>query len=220
VVYPLTACAWVPELVTVTFTAHYKPLQAVSFDLYHNYFRDVPTATTTIVGTGLVDQLLFQGISGGVHLKPTRDITLYTTRGAGEKTGDSHRSLNQVYCASWSEIAHSGLRADFHCSKFDSNFGTGNYRIPSLSRQVTNRAFWNLQIGKQDLLSQFTTNRNSRCITDSLDFNLGRRSYLQSGYTHVNGAMLNYRQWYFSWGLRLGKANSRPEHAQSVGAVH
>jgi hypothetical protein len=202
------------------FTAHYKPFQAVSFDLYHNYFRDVPTATTTIVGTGLVDQLLFQGISGGVDLKPIRNITLYTTLGASEKTGDSHRSLNQVYGASWSEIARTGLRADFHYSKFDSNSGQGNYQILSLSRQVTNRAFWNLQVGKQDLLSQFTTNHNSKYITDSMDFNLGRRSYLQSGYTYVKGATLNYRQWYFSWGLRFGKADSKPEYAQSLGAVH
>ena len=202
------------------FTAHYKPFQAVSFDLYHNYFRDVPTATTTIVGTGLVDQLLFQGISGGVDLKPIRNITLYTTLGASEKTGDSHRSLNQVYGASWSEIARTGLRADFHYSKFDSNSGQGNYQILSLSRQVTNRAFWNLQVGKQDLLSQFTTNHNSKYITDSMDFNLGRRAYLQSGYTYVKGATLNYRQWYFSWGLRFGKADSKPEYAQSLGAVH
>jgi len=201
------------------FTAHYKPFQAVSVDLYHNYFRDVPTATTTIVGTGLVDQLLFQGISGGVHLKPTRDVILYATLGASEKTGDSHRSLNQVYGASWSEIARTGLRADFHYSKFDSNFGKGNYQVLSLSRQVTNRAFWNLQIGKQDLLSQFTTNHDSKYITDSIDFNFGRRSYLQSGYTYVNGATLNYREWYFSWGLRLGKVNSKPEYAQSVGPV-
>lgn len=202
------------------FTAHYKPFQALSFDLYHNYFRDVPTATTTIVGTGLVDKLLFQGISGGVHVRPTRNVTLYTALGASEKSGDSHRSLNQMYGASWSEIARTGLRADFHYSKFDSNFGKGNYEVFSLSRQVTNRAFWNLQVGKQDLLSQFTTNHNSIYITDSIDLNVGRRSYFQSGYTYVNGATLNYRQWYFSWGLRLGKVNSRPEYAQSVGPVH
>src|SRR5260370_22744665 len=140
------------------FTAHYQPKRSFSFDVYHNYFRDVPTAATTIVGTGLVDKLLFQGISARVHLKLARNITLYTTLGASEKTGDTHRSLNQMYGATWSEIAHSGVRADFHYSKFDSNFGNGNYRVLSLSRQLTNRMFLNVQLVEQDLLSTPTAN--------------------------------------------------------------
>ena len=202
------------------FTAHLQPDRRMSFDLYHNYFRDVPTATTTIVGTGLVDKLLFQGISAGVHVRPTRDITLYTTLGESSKTGDLHRSLNQMYGASWSEIAHSGIRADFHYSKFKSNFGDGSYSAFSLSRQVTNRAFWNLQVGKQDLLSRYTNNYSSMYLADSVDINIGRRSYLQSGYTYVNGATLNYRQWYFSWGIRLDKGKSNPEYVQTLGPVH
>ena len=202
------------------FTAHYMPNRIVSFDLYHNYFRDVPTATTTIVGTGLVDKLLFQGLSAGVHVRPIRNISLYTTLGASEKTGDFHRSLNQMYGGSWSEIARSGIRADFHYSKFDSNFGTGNYKVMSLSRQVTNRAFWNVQVGKQDLLSYYTTNLNSIFVSDSLDINVGRRSYLQSGYTYVKGATLNYRQLYFSWGFRFDRGKGIPEYVGTQGPVH
>ncbi len=201
------------------FAAHYQPGRRLSFDVYHNYFRDVPTATTTIVGTGLVDRLLFQGISAGVHVRPTRNVTLYTTLGESSKTGDAHRSLNQMYGASWNEIAHSGFRADLHYSKFDSNFGRGDYKVVSLSRQVTNRAFWNLQIGEQDLLSRYTTNNNSMYIADSLDINIGRRSYFQSGYTFVNGASLNYRQWYFSWGFRLDKGKDLPEYVETIGPV-
>jgi hypothetical protein len=202
------------------FTAHYQPKRILSFDLYHNYFRDVPTAATAIVGTGLVDRLLFQGISGGVHLKPTRYVTLYTTLGASEKTGDSHSSLNQMYGATWSEIAHSGLRADFHYSKFDSNFAKGNYQVLSLSRQLTDKMFWNVQLGKQDMLSRFTTNYNSTFVADSLDINIGRHSYLQSGYTYVNGATLNYRQWYFSWGYRIDKGKSNPQYIQTFAPGH
>ena len=198
------------------FTAHYQPKRMLSFDLYHNYFRDVPTAATAIVGTGLVDKLLFQGISAGVHLKPTRYVTLYTTLGASEKTGDSRRSLNQMYGATWSEIAHSGFRADFHYSKFDSNFAKGNYQVFSLSRQLTNQMFWNVQLGKQDMLSRLTTNYNSIFVADSLDINIGRHSYLQSGYTYVNGATLNYRQWYLSWGYRFDKGKSNPEYVQTL----
>jgi hypothetical protein len=202
------------------FTAHYQPKRMLSLDLYHNYFRDVPTAATAIVGTGLVDKLLFQGFSAGVHLKPTRYVTLYTTLGASEKTGDSHSSLNQMYGATWSEIAHTGLRADFHYSKFDSNFAKGNYQVLSLSRQLTDKMFWNVQLGKQDMLSRFTTNYNSAFLADSLDINIGRHSYLQSGYTYVNGATLNYRQWYLSWGYRIDKGKSNPQYIQALAPSH
>jgi hypothetical protein len=150
------------------FTAHYQPARVVSFDLYHNYFRDVPTAATAIVGIGLVDKLLFQGISAGVHPKPTRHFTFDTTLGASEKTGDPDQSLNQMYGATWSEIAHSGNRADFHYSKFDSNFAEGNYKVLSLSRQLTNQVFWNVQMERQDMRSRYTTNYNSTFIADSL----------------------------------------------------
>ena len=202
------------------FTAHYQPKRIISFDVYHNYFRDAPTATTTIVGTGLVDKLLFQGVSAGIHLRPTRFITLYGTLGASEKTGDTHRSLNEMYGATWSEIARTGIRADFHYSKFNSNFGNGNYQMLSLSRQLTNRMFWNVQVGRQDLISQQTANYDSIFVADSMDFNMGRHSYLQSGYTYVNGATLNYRQWYLSWGYRFDAGKNNPEYVQTVGSGH
>jgi hypothetical protein len=192
-------------------TVHLQPNPRLSFDIYHNFFRDVPTAATHIVGTGLVDKLLFQGVNVGVHFEPVRHITLYTTIGRSEKTGDEHRSLNQMYGLSWSEIAHSGVRADFHYSKFDSNFAKGNYRLLSLSRQMSNRTFWNVQFGTQNLISAFTTNNESKFAATSMDVNLGKHSFLQSGYTFVNGAVLNYREWYTSWGYRFNEGSGKPE---------
>ena len=184
-------------------TIHLQPSQRLYFDIYHNYFRDVPTAATTIVGTGLVDKLLFQGLNVGVHVEPIRHVMLYTTLGGSEKTGDEHESMNQIYGITWSEILHTGTRVDFHYSKFDSNFGRGEYRLLSLSRQLTNRTFWNFQLGSQGLISPFTANGQSRFAALSMDLNFGKRSYLQSGYTFVNGVALNYRQWYSSLGFRF-----------------
>ena len=198
------------------FTLHYQPYSRVSFDLYHNFFRDVPTAATTIAGTGLVDKLLFQGISAGTHVKPTRYFTLYTTLGASEKTGDTHRSLNEMFGATWNEIARTGLRADFHYTKFDSNFGRGRYEVLSLSRQMTNRMFWNVQLGKQNVESSYTLDSFSNFVDDSLDINLGRHSYLQSGYTYVEGATMNYKQWYLSWGYRLDEGKKNPQYVQTL----
>jgi hypothetical protein len=189
---------------------HIQPNPRLSFDIYHNYFRDVPTGATPIVGTGLVDKLLFQGVNAGVHFEPIRHVTLYTTLGRSEETGDERRSLNQMYGLTWTEIMHTGVRADFHYSKFDSNFGRGDYRLLSLSRQMSNRTFWNVQLGTQHLTSAFTTNMQAKFAATSLDLNLGKHSFLQSGYTFVSGTSQNYRQWYSSWGLRF-------EHGQEVG---
>jgi hypothetical protein len=125
------------------------------------------------VGTGLVDKLLFQGVNVGVHAEPIRHIMLYTTLGQSEKTGDEHETWNQMYGITWSEIPHIGMRADCHYSKFDSNFGRGDYRTLSLSRQLSNHAFWNLQLGSQDLLSPFTANGKSAFAAISMDLNLG-----------------------------------------------
>lgn len=190
-------------------TIHLQPSHRLYFDIYHNFFRDVPTASTQFVDTGLVDKLLFQGVSAGVHVEPIRHVVLYTTLGRSEKTGDENETWNQMYGLSWSEILHTGLRADFHYSKFDSNFGRGEYRLLSLSRQFTNHAFWNLQLGSQDLVSPFTTNGQSRFAALSMDVNLGKHSYIQSGYTFVNGAAMNYRQWYSSLGFRFD--HGKPE---------
>ena len=184
-------------------TVHLQPSHRLYFDIYHNYFRDVPTAATTIVGTGLVDKLLFQGVNVGVHAEPIRHVMLYTTLGQSEKTGDEHETWNQMYGITWSEILHTGVRADFHYSKFDSNFGRGEYQTLSLSRQLSNHAFWNLQLGRQDLASPFTANGNSQFAALSMDLNLGKHSFFQSGYTFVNGSALNYHQWYSSLGFRF-----------------
>ncbi len=202
------------------FTLHYSPLHVVSFDFYHNFFRDVPTAITGIVGTGLVDKLLFQGVSAGTHVRPTRYFTLYTTLGTSMKTGDAHRSLNEMFGATWNEIARTGLRADFHYSKFDSNFGHGYYDVLTLSRQLTNRMYWNVQLGKQDIESAHTLDCDSIFADDSVDFNLGRHSYLQSGFTYVKGETMNYRQWYMSWGYRFDGGKNTPQFVQSVATQH
>lgn len=105
-----------------------------------------------------------------------------------EKTGAEHHSLNQMYGVSWSAIANTSVRADFHYSRFDNNFAKGDYRVLSLSRQLGNRIFWNVQFGTQDLISPFIT--NYRFVDTSMHVNRGKHSFLQSGDTFVNGRSL------------------------------
>ena len=94
-------------------TVHYQPYQRVSFDFYHNYFRDVPTAATQLVGTGLVDKLLYQGTSVCARVEPIRHIFLYGTIGHSDKTGDKVGTLNWMQGVTWDEIGRTGFRADF-----------------------------------------------------------------------------------------------------------
>jgi hypothetical protein len=184
-------------------TLRVQPIRWISFDVSHNYFRDVPTAATALIGTGLVDKLLYQGVNAGVRVEPFKNLALYTTLGQSDKTGDAKHSLNQMYGITWSEIWRTGLRADIHYSKFDSSFAQGNYQVLSLSRHIGNRMNWDAQVGRQALDSTFTVNHHSVFVDTSFDTNLGSHTYLQSGYTIERGAQFNYNQWYLSLGYRL-----------------
>jgi hypothetical protein len=185
-----------------------QPEKWISFEVFHNYFRDVPTAATAFVGTGLVDKLLYQGLNVGVRLQPVRNFAVYCTIGQSDKTGDVQRSLNQMYGFTWNEIGHTGVRADVHYSKFDSSFARGDYRVLSLSRPLSKRMNWNAQAGSQTLDSPFTVNQHSVFLDSSFDTNLGGRTFLQSGYTIERGAQLNYEQWHLSLGYRFDMKGS------------
>ncbi len=184
-------------------TVHLQPLRRVSFDFYHNYFRDVPTAATALVGTGLVDKLLYQGVSFGVRVEPVKHYFLYTTLGKSDKTGDTRQTLNQMYGFTAADIGRTGLRADLRYSKFDSSFGRGDYKLLTLSRHLGDRMMWDAQFGIQNLISPFSANTNSRFVDTSFDTNLWGRSFLQSGYTIVRGNTIDYNQWYLSLGYRF-----------------
>jgi hypothetical protein len=182
---------------------HIQPHPRISFDIYHNYFRDVPTAATALIGTGLVDKLLYQGVSAGTRIEPVRHFFLYTTIGQSDKTGDAKRSLNQMYGITWEEVLHTGIRADLRYSKFDSSFARGEYRVLSLSRHLGDRMLWDAQIGSQSLVSAYTVNNHSLFFDTSLDTDIGRHTYVQSGVTFARGGQLNYDQWYVSLGYRF-----------------
>lgn len=180
-----------------------NPKQWISFDLSHNYFRDAPTAATALIGTGLVDKLLYQGVNAGVRVEPGRKLAVYASLGRSDKTGDMTRSLNQMYGVTWNEIWRSGIRADVHYSKFDSSFARGEYRVLSLSRHLGNRTIWDTQVGSQNLNSALTTDQHGLFLDSSFDTNFGSHTFLQSGYTVERGAQLNYTQWRLSLGYRV-----------------
>ncbi|MBZ5568374.1 MAG: hypothetical protein LAN64_11055 [Acidobacteriia bacterium] len=183
-------------------TVRFQPHPRISFDLNHNYFRDVPTFSQQLIGTGLVDKFLFQGLSAGVRVETVRHITLYADLGRSSRSGDQRNSWNELYGITWDRIWITGLRADLRFSKFDSSFGSGSYRSLALSRNVGERLHWQVQAGRQTLVSSFTGQGASRFVNGSVDATFGHY-FLQGDYTAQRGALFDYDQWIMTFGFRF-----------------
>jgi len=175
----------------------------VAFDLNHNYFRDFPTFDPSLVGTGLVDKLLFQGLSGGVRLDLPRRIGLYTNVGRSSKTGDARSSWNQLYGISLGDVPWVHLRADLRFSKFDSAFGRGSYRSLSLSRPFGEDLRLEVQAGSQNFASPLTRQSDSHFVSITFDWFLSPRYFLGTGFTVQRGLLQNYEQWFVNFGYRF-----------------
>ncbi len=192
-------------------TIRYSPEKHVTFDINHNYFRDIPTFDQVLIATGLLDNYLFQGINGGVEVKPIKLITLSVDVGKSNRTGDPKSSWDELYGLTLNRIWRTGMQADFRYSKFDSSFGSGNYRSVTLSRNLGSLVRGEVQMGQQSLVSAFTAQPNSRFVYSDVQVFLGRHYFLQGGYTIQRGAQFNYDQWLMTLGFRF---DNRKGHAQ------
>ncbi|MBI3664423.1 MAG: hypothetical protein HY234_15415 [Acidobacteria bacterium] len=184
-------------------TFRVQPHQRVSFDLSHNYFRDIPTFDSRLVSTGLVDKLLFQGFSGGVRVELPRRISVYTNVGRSTKSGDARSSWNQMYGLTFGEVPWVHLRADLRYSKFDSAFGRGSYRALSLSREFGENIRIEVQGGQQTFVSPLTAQSQSHYVTTTFDWSLGTHYFLGSGFTLQRGAAQSYDLWFLNFGYRF-----------------
>jgi len=187
-------------------TANYAVNKYVKLMAVHNYFRDVPTLATQLVGTTTMNKLVYQGVIPGLSITPHRFVTLGVMLNQGSKTGDAKRSLNQIYSVTWNQIPHTSVRADLRYSKFVSPFCQGNLQQLTFSRPSVGRVSWVGQIGRQDITSPFTTNTRFTYADLSLDTNLGWRTFLQSGVTIEHGLTMNSQSWYLSLGYRFDTA--------------
>ncbi|HEX6879221.1 MAG TPA: hypothetical protein VF135_02565, partial [Terriglobales bacterium] len=154
-------------------TLRFQPVRRLSFDLNHNYFRDIPTYDPQLVATGLVDKYLFQGFSGGVRVELPYRVTVYTNVGRSSRSGDAKDSWNRMFGVTLAQIPKTGLHLDAHFSKFDSAFGSGSYRSFSLSRQFGESLRWEVETGNQNFSSPLTADRGSRFVNTRGDFNFG-----------------------------------------------
>ena len=184
-------------------TARVAPISRIEFSVNHTYFRDIPTYDPTLVGTGLLDKYLFQGVSAGVRVEVVKPISLYTTMGESNRSGDAKRSLNQLYGITFAKVPWLGLTADVHYSKFNSSFGGGTYRAVSITRNFGDGFHINVLGGDQSITSALAGNQGARFLTTSVDTSLGAKFFLQGGLTFYRGQLQNYNQWFTTFGYRF-----------------
>jgi hypothetical protein len=199
------------SLLTVRVQVHPR----VALDLTDTYFRDVPTYDPTLVGTGLLDKYLFQGLNGGARIQFPEHITGYFSVGRSNDSSDPKSSLNTLYGLTMSNIWKTGLVADVRYSKFDSAFAAGTYRSVSISRDLGERLRLNLQGGSYAYNSTLAADSNSIFVNAMFDTNLGSRYFLQSEFTAQRGGTMAYNQWTTTLGLRFDNRAARRRAANA-----
>ena len=182
----------------------YQPIHLLTFDLDHNYLRNLPTFDPALISTGLLDQYLFQGLSGGVRIELPYRIAISTDIGRSKSSTDTSSSWNQMYGVTLGEIKNTGLQLDAHYAKFNSSFGQGQYEFLSLSRSIAERFHVQLQAGMQHLNSSFSTNSDSKFVTSIVDCSLGPRYFFEGLFSWNTGTAMNYEQTNFTLGYRFG----------------
>jgi hypothetical protein len=185
-------------------SAHYQPISLVGFGINYNYYRTLPTFDPRLIGTGLLDKYLFQGLSGDVRLDLRKHISLYASLGQSKANTDQKKSLNEAYGFTYGNIARTGLFLDLHYSKFNSSFGSGQYESVSLSRNMTETLHLQLMGGQQKFDSALSTNSNAKFVNGVIDWSIGRRYFVEGTVGWYQGTSLNYTQWSTLLGYRFG----------------
>jgi len=184
-------------------TFRWQPKERLSFDLSHSYFQGLPTFDPVLIGTGLLDRYLFQGLSAGVRAQPIRNITLYTSAGRNSRSGDQKASWNQMYGITFADLFQSQFRMDARYSRFTSLFGQGDYESLSISRQLTDAMRMSVMGGIQSLRSSLTPASRSHFVTAESDWSPGRHLFFQTFFTWQRGGQLNYDQFSIVMGSRF-----------------
>ena len=184
-------------------TLRVQPHSRLALDLNHNYFRWVPTFDSRLIGTGLVDKFLFQGLSGGLRLELPYRVMVYTNLGQSKRDQDLRASWNQLYGLTLTRIPRTGIRADFRYSRFDSSYGQGTYRSLSLIREIGEGFRLEVQGGQQWFQSPLTAQNGARFLNISGDWFLGRHYFLGGALLMYRGDVQDYDQILLNLGYRF-----------------
>jgi hypothetical protein len=185
----------------LTFRA--KASDRVSFDVSHNYFRWVPTFDSRLIGVGLVDQLLFQGLSAGLRVDATPMLSLYTTLGRSKREQDIAPSWNSLYGVTYRRLPWIRVRGDLRFARFQSDFGTGDYTTLGLTKEVGQNFRIDLQIGEQHFQSSLSNQTRARYGNANLEWLFGEHYVLGGGVLIYRGNVQAYDQIFFNTGYRF-----------------
>jgi hypothetical protein len=193
-------------------TLRFQPDPHVSIDINHNYFRDFPTFDPLLVGTGLLDKILFQGLSFGVRVDLPHHLSVYNSLGHNNRSGDTRSSLNQMYGITLGQVWRTGIRADVRYSHFDSSFGRGNYGLIVLSRNFGEKFRWEVTAGKQAFTSPVTKDTTYRNYGTTVDWFPVNNIFVDFGFSRQNGNVIDYTQYYMGVGYRFDSFKARRAH--------
>jgi hypothetical protein len=185
-------------------SVHLQPVKLVTFGVNYNYFRTLPTFDPRLIGTGLLDNYLFSGVSGDVRLDLPKHISLYAGIGQSKASTDTKSSVNDAFGVTFGDLFRSGLALGLHYAKFDSTFGSGEYESVSLSRNLTEKLQLQVLGGNQLYTSPLTANTNAKFVNASLDWFIARRYFVEGSYGWYDGNVLSYNQWSTMLGYRWG----------------
>ena len=175
----------------------------VTLDLSHNYFRGVPTFDDRLIGTGLVDQLLFQGVTGGIRVKLPRRSAVYGQLGRSDRRGDASGSSNYLLGFTLGRVPWAHVRADVRTSQFSSSFGSGRYHSVAVSRNLSEAFRVQFRGGQQDFRSALSEGSRARFLDGSVEWFMGSHYFLGFGATLYRGDVQNYDQIFLDLGYRF-----------------
>ncbi len=185
-------------------SVHFQPSKLLTGGVNYNYFRNLPTFDPRLIGTGLVDNYLFQGFSGDLRVDLPKQVSVYAGIGQSKASTDTKSSLNDAFGITFGNLFRTGLSLGLHYSKFDSTFGSGEYESVSLSRNLSEKLRLQILAGNQQFDSPLTANTAAKFINATLDWSIGRRYFLEGLYGWYDGNALSYNQWSALFGYRWG----------------
>lgn len=186
-------------------TLRYTPRKRISFDVSDNYFRGVPTFDQRLIGTGLLDQYLFTGLSGGVRIEPIDNLMVTANFGNSRRNGDTSHAVNQAYGVTWRRMPIWDLRLDVRYSSFSSSFGSGSYESVGVTRELLDGLRLQFQGGIQNTQSAYVSQTRARFFNSMIDWQIGRHYFVMAGWLTYRGLSQNYDQVSLSLGYRFGK---------------
>jgi hypothetical protein len=190
-------------------TIRLQPHKTIAFDLNENYFRDIPTFDSSLIGMGLLDKYLFQGLSGGIRIQLPRRFVFFSSAGRSSRTGDTDPSWNYLFGGAAGDVLHTGVRIEYRYSKFDSSFGQGAYHSVFAVREVGEGLRFDLQAGHQSYSAAVTAQNSARFLNGNLEWFVGPYWFIGCGTTIYRGDVQRYNQYFFNLGFRFDNHRSR-----------